>query len=284
MPRRQLGRHLRQLREEAGITVKAAAESLEWSGPKLWRIEKGLTSMRVVDVRAMCEFYGADERTTEALASLAKATKDPGWWHAYGDTVPAWFELYVGLEEAASGLRIYQPELVPGLLQTPGYARAIIRVVNPKLSEEEIEERLQPRLHRQKLLGRRAPAPPRLDVIVSETALLRMPEDQADARDQLLHLVEMATQPRISISVLPLTRRLHKASHTGPFTILDFPRKGAKLTEPTTVYCEGLTGALYLDQEHEIAQYEEMWASIADDSLSGEDAINLIRTRAEELS
>ena len=119
MPRRQLGRHLRQLREAAGITVKAAAESLEWSAPKLWRIEKGLTSMRAFDVKAMCEIYGVDERTTEALISLAKATKDPGWWHAYGETVPAWFELYVGLEEAASGLRTYEPELIPGLLQTP---------------------------------------------------------------------------------------------------------------------------------------------------------------------
>lgn len=284
MPRRQLGRHLRQLREAAGITVKAAAEGLEWSAPKLWRIEKGLTSMRAFDVKAMCEIYGVDERTTEALISLAKATKDPGWWHAYGETVPVWFELYVGLEEAASGLRTYEPELIPGLLQTPAYARAIIRTSRPHLSDEELEHRVELRAKRQRLLHRRAPAPPRLDVIISEIALLRMPENSADARAQLLHLAEMASKPRISVGVLPLQPKLRRASNTGAFTILDFPMKGGRRSEPTTVYCEGLTGALYLDQEHEIAQFEDMWSSIAEESLTGDDAIKLLKTKAEELS
>lgn len=239
--------------------------------------------MRALDVKAMCEIYGADDRTTEALVSLAKATKDPGWWHAYGDTVPAWFEMYVGLEEAASGLRIYQPELIPGLLQTPGYARAAIKVSRPYLSDDELEDAVQLRMKRQKLLRRRAPAPPRLDVIISEPALIRMPDDPADAHDQLLHLAEMAGRPKISISVLPLTSKLHRACTTSAFTILNFPMSGGRPVEPTTVYCEGLTGALYLDQEHEIAQFEEMWACIAEDSLSGDDAITLIKTRAEEL-
>src|SRR5690606_4324314 len=139
VPRRQLGRELRRLREEAGIQVSAAAQALEWSGPKLWRIERGLTSMRSLDVEQMCRLYGADDRTTEALTSLAKATKDRGWWHAYGDVIPRWFELYVGLEAAASGLRAYEPELIPGLLQTPGYAREVIRAAQPKLPDEEVE-------------------------------------------------------------------------------------------------------------------------------------------------
>ena len=227
---------------------------------------------------------GADEQTTEALTSLAKATKDPGWWHAYGDTVPTWFELYVGLEEAASGLRIYHPELVPGLLQTPAYARTVIKVARPNLSPEELEEAVQLRMRRQKLLSRRAPAPPRLDVVVSELALTRMPDDPTDARDQLVHLAEVAAKPKVSIGVLPLTSKLHVSCVTGAFTIMDFPLKGGRPSEPTTVYCEGLTGALYLDKEHEIDQFEGMWASIADDALTGEDAVNMLKAKAEELS
>src|SRR5690606_20187506 len=117
-PRRQLRRGLRNLREAPAGTVAAAPAALAGSGSKCKRIEAGLTAVRAVDVRAMCELYGADGPTTEALAALARETRAKGWWHAYGDTIPAYFELYMGLEAAASKLRTYDPELVHGLLQT----------------------------------------------------------------------------------------------------------------------------------------------------------------------
>src|SRR5687768_16016265 len=104
VPRRQLGRYLRQLREDARITVKAAADALEWSTPKIWRIESGIVSMRALDVEAMCRVYGAPADITQALMGLAKETKAKGWWHSYGDAIPGWFELYVGLESAANRL------------------------------------------------------------------------------------------------------------------------------------------------------------------------------------
>ena len=281
VPRRQLGRHLRQLREEAGITVRGACKALEWSGQKLWRIEKGLTSMRALDVKAMCEIYGADDKTAEALTALAKATKDRGWWHAYGDTVPAWFELYVSMEQAATGLRIYHPELVPGLLQTPEYARTIIRVSNPRFTEEELDRNVHLRMTRQLLLNRTLPPPPRLDVILGEAAFVRMQSEPSDMRYQLLHLLKMMEKPGISVSVLPTETSLTPVANTGPFTILDFPVTGGKPSEPTTIYCQGLTGALYLDQEHEVATFEELWASIAEDALSGQDAVNYIGEKVE---
>ena len=258
VPRRQLGRHLRQLREEAGITVKGASEALEWSAPKLWRIERGRTTVRSLDVKAMCQLYGADEKITEALVALAKAAKDPGWWHAYGDTVPAWFELYVGLEEAASGLRVYEPDLVPGLLQTPDYAREVIRVCNPELSDQEVERTLQVRLTRQQLLNRTLPPPPRLDVLMGETAINRLANTPGDMRGQLRRLVTFMRKPSVSVGILPMPDRLTPAVSTGPFTILDFPGSGGKPGEPTTVYCQGLTGALYLDQPHEVEQFEDI--------------------------
>src|SRR5690348_16417706 len=127
VPRRQLGRYLRDLRGKARLTVKAAASELEWSEAKIWRIETGQTSLRSLDVEAMCRVYGAPDDLTEALKGLAKETKGRGWWHAYGDVIPDGFDLYIGLEEAVSELHWYEAELVPGLFQTPDYARTLIR-------------------------------------------------------------------------------------------------------------------------------------------------------------
>src|SRR4051794_19160598 len=118
VPRRQLGRYLRDMRNRARLTVKAAATELEWSEAKIWRIETGQTSLRSLDVEAMCKVYGAPADVTKGLMGLAKETKARGWWHAYGDVIPEWLEVYVGLEEAASRLSMYESELVPGLLQT----------------------------------------------------------------------------------------------------------------------------------------------------------------------
>src|SRR5882757_6944726 len=127
VPRRQLGRHLRELRNQARLTVRAAASKLEWSEPKIWRIETGQTSMRSLDVEAMCKVYGAPADLTQGLMGLAKETKGRGWWHAYGDVIPESFDLYIGLEEAATRLSWYASERVPGLLQTEDYARTLIR-------------------------------------------------------------------------------------------------------------------------------------------------------------
>ena len=127
VPRRLLGRYLRELRNKQRLTVRAAAEKLEWSEAKIWRIETGQTSLRSLDVEAVCRIYGAPADITEALMGLAKETKAKGWWHAYGDAVPEWFDVYIGLEEAASEICNYESELVPGLFQTEDYASTVIR-------------------------------------------------------------------------------------------------------------------------------------------------------------
>ncbi len=173
VPRRQLGRYLRQLREGAQVTVKAAAEALEWSPVKIWRIETGQTSMRSLDVEAMCKVYGAADEVTSALTSLARETKAKGWWHSYGDAIPEWFELYVGLESAASRLRHYEPELVPGLLQTPAYAAEVFRVGSPDRSDAEISRGVAVRLGRQAILTRKLPPAPQLEIVLHESVLHR---------------------------------------------------------------------------------------------------------------
>ena len=108
MPRRQLGRYLRELRGGQRLTVRTAAERLEWSEAKIWRIETGQVSLRSLDVEAMCKVYGADASLTEGLMGLAKETKARGWWHSYGDVIPEGFDLYIGLEEAASAVSWYR--------------------------------------------------------------------------------------------------------------------------------------------------------------------------------
>src|SRR6266699_3920452 len=173
VPRRQLGRYLRDLRNSQRLTVRAAAERLEWSEAKIWRIETGQVSLRSLDVEVMCRIYGATAELTGALMGLAKETKARGWWHAYGDVIPEGFDVYIGLEEAASLLSLYQAELVPGLLQTEDYARTLIEADNPGVDEQEIDRRVQLRIARQALI-RRPVAPAELRAVLNE-AILRRP-------------------------------------------------------------------------------------------------------------
>ncbi|MBW4701010.1 helix-turn-helix transcriptional regulator [Micromonospora sp. RL09-050-HVF-A] len=274
VPRRQLGRYLRQLREEARMTVKASADALEWSTPKIWRIETGATSMRSLDVEAMCKVYGASPQITEALMGLAKETKGRGWWHSYGDAIPEWFELYVGLEAAAARLRSYETQLVPGLLQTEAYATRVFEVARPDMTRAEIERGVAVRLGRQALLTRTTPRAPQFDVLLDEAVLRR----GVDA-EQLQHLITVSRQPNIALRVIPFTAGLHRGNMTsGTFTVLDF----AKGAEPSIVYSDSLTGALYLDKPGEVAVYGEAWAIMEKPALTEAQSRKLMASIAEE--
>ncbi|OZV77701.1 transcriptional regulator [Micromonospora echinospora] len=262
VPRRQLGRALRQLRTEAGVTLDAAAEALECSRQKVWRIESGLGSVRSVDVRAMCQLYDANPELTGALAALASETKAKGWWHAYGDAIPDWFELYVGLESAASRLRFYKNTLVPGLLQTRRYALGIYQVDQPEMTDEDRELAVELRLQRQSLLTRRLPRAPRVQVTLCESVLLRPVADAAVMAEQLRHLLEVTDLPNVSIRILPLAAGPHSGNVAGEFVMLEFPPGNRSTPEPAVVYSESLTGGLYLDRPAEFAAYEKVWASL----------------------
>ena len=244
VPRRQLGRLLRQFRNEAGVTLDAAAEALEYSRQKIWRLECGMGSVRMLDVKAMCELYGVSPEMTEAMRGLAVETKSKGWWHAYGDAVPSWFELYVGLESAAAHLRRYDESLIPGILQTKEYAHALYRL-GGRLSEEERERAVQVRLQRQALLVRRLPAAPRLDAVLSEAVLRRGVGGPAVMGGQLDQLLKLSDLPNVSVRVLPLAAGPQPGAVAGSFVILDFPatKGGRAAPEPSVVYSESLTGA-----------------------------------------
>ncbi|GAB2964785.1 helix-turn-helix transcriptional regulator [Micromonospora polyrhachis] len=277
VPRRQLGRLLTQLREEAAVTLDAAAEELDCSRQKIWRIEKGLVPARVIDVRALCTRYGVAEEVTELVLGLARETRATGWWHSYGSAVPTWFSLYVGLEERARQVRMYNGELIPGLLQTRAYATELFRRKSPTMPPEEREKLVTVRLQRQNVLTRRLPPAPTLRVVLSEAVLLRSPLDRAGMGDQLRHLLEAGDRDNISIRVLPLAAGPSLASETGAFVILDFPAAfGRVATEPTTIYVEGITGALYLDKPAEVAAYAYVWSDLDSRALDERQSARLI--------
>jgi transcriptional regulator with XRE-family HTH domain len=283
VPRRQLGRYLRDLRGQARLTVKAAAAQLEWSEAKIWRIETGQTSLRSLDVEQMCRVYGAPADLTEALMALARETKARGWWLSYGDVIPEGFDVYIGLEEAASRLCWYESELVPGLLQTEDYARTLITTDNPGVSDEEIERRVQLRIARQALLTR-VTAAPDLRVVLNEAILRRPIGDESIMAAQLSRLASVGALPNVSIKVMPFGVGLHYGIMSGPFVMLEFPVNGSgQHSEPPTVYVDGFTGALYLDKEREIKRYgnafDAIWRAALDETATQE----LITQAAREL-
>ena len=282
VPRRQLGRALRELRTEAQMTLDAVAETLQCSRQKIWRIETGLGAVRGVDVRGMCELYRARPKLTAALVGLAGETKTRGWWHAYGVGIPDWFDIYGGLESAASRLRSYDESLIPSLLQARAYARSLLQT-DADLTDEELERLVAVRLQRQSLLTRRLPKAPQLRSVISEAVLLRRVGGPALMVEQLQHLLKVAELPNVSIRVLPLTAGAHYGALAGSFTMLDFPLTLRTVPDPPVIYSESMTGALYLDRPEELAAYEQTWSSLDILALNDQQSTQLISKLIEEI-
>jgi transcriptional regulator with XRE-family HTH domain len=239
-----VGAHLRRLREAAQVTRERAAEAIRASDSKISRLELGRTGFKQRDVTDLLALYGVnDEDECATLLAMARRANTQGWWHDYGDVIPGWLEPYLGLEAAASVIRSYEPQFVPGLLQTRDYAWALIRLGLDDLSEAEVERRVGLRMRRQQLLHR--PAPPRLWAVIDEAALRRPTGGPATMRAQLRHLIETAELPHVTIQVLPFS--VGSIPVGVPITLLRFPEGEL----PDVVYAEQLTGALYLDKPAE---------------------------------
>src|SRR3984885_5119883 len=205
-----LGSQLRRLREANGITREDAGYTIRASGSKISRMELGRVGFKERDVTDLLEMYGvADEAERDALVALAREANTPGWWHKYSDVLPDWFQVYVGLEEAASLIRIYELQFVPGLLQTPGYARAVVQLGQRGAPRDEIEHRVSLRLERQRVLARRSP--PRVWVVVDEAALRRPIGGPEVMRGQIERLIEAGKEPNITVQVMPFRFGGHAA-------------------------------------------------------------------------
>ncbi len=245
----QLGAHLRRLRESKGITREDAGWQIRASGSKISRMELGRVSFKERDVADLLTLYGvADEREHADLLALAKQANTPGWWHQFGDILPPWFQSYLGLESAASLIRTYEIQFVPGLLQTADYARAVIRLGHANASNDEIERRIQLRQSRQQVLKKASP--PKLWAVIDEAVLRRPIGGTQVMGTQIEALIEASKQPNIRLQIIPFDAGGHAAAG-GPFAILRFPDPEL----PDVVYVEQLTTAQYLDKRDDVDNY-----------------------------
>ena len=244
-----LGAQLRRLRETAGVTRDDAGYHIRASGSKISRMELGRVSFKERDVTDLLEFYGIDDvAEKEKLVQLTREANATPWYQKFQDVVPDWFHVFVGLEEAAQLIRVYEVQFVPGLLQTEEYARAVILQGAPGLDPDEVERRVALRMGRQKLLTRENP--PRYWVVMDEAAL-RRPMGGRDVHvGQIERLIDLVGEPNITIQVMPFRYGGH-AAEGGAFHIMRFPETDL----PDVVYMEYLTGAHYIDKPEEVERY-----------------------------
>ncbi|WP_067695316.1 helix-turn-helix domain-containing protein [Nocardia jejuensis] len=285
LPRRQLGRYLRDWRTQAGLTIAEAAKLMEWGASTLQRLEKGNADrIRTIDIQELCRIYGIPAEIGEGLKGLAQQAAVKSWWHSYGDLIPENFDVYVGLEASAQQLSCYQSELVPGLVQTPDYARALNQLGYPDDTAAELDRRVQLRLQRQAMITRRM-HPAAVAMVLHESALRRLVGGARVMAAQVRHLAELSSRTNVSLRILPFAAGVPLGLSTGPFVILEFgaDSKGQPV-EPPVVYVEGFTGDLYLERQGDVQRYRRAQESLEHCALDVRDSRDLLRQVASEFA
>jgi transcriptional regulator with XRE-family HTH domain len=266
-----LGAQLRRLREASNLTTGQAAEAIRATHSKISRLERGRSGARQRDVADLLTLYGVtDEAEREELLALARQAGAPGWWQQYSDILPKWFELYIGLEKAASIIRTYEVQFVHGLMQTEDYARAVILIANAHAPTEEIDRRVSVRMKRQQLLSQ--PGAPDLWAVLDEAALRRAPDGPKVMRAQLEHLLQLTELPNVTLQIVPFDVGPHAAAG-GPFTILRFPEPDL----PDLVYLEQLNSALYLDEPDDVIDYVTVMDQLCVQAATGTTSKDMLR-------
>jgi transcriptional regulator with XRE-family HTH domain len=268
-----LGSQLRRLREGRGISAQDAARAIRGSESKISRIELGRNAVREIDVADLLTLYGvSDAAEREQLLSLASQANLPGWWYRYNDILPPWFQAYIGLEEAAESIRIYEAQFIPGLLQTEEYTAAVIALGD--IPPEEAERHVILRKERQR---RFEAGQVRLWVVLDEDALRRPVGEPRVMRDQIEHLLEASENSRLTLQVTPRNIGGHAAP--SGFSILRF----ADSQMPDIVYVEQLTSALYLDKRLEVDRYLLAMERMSFISATPQASAHLVRAVLEEM-
>ncbi|BAC71495.1 XRE family transcriptional regulator [Streptomyces avermitilis] len=272
--RRRLGQELRRLRELKGMTAEEVAERLLVSQSKISRLENGRRSISQRDVRDLCGVYEVeDHRIVDSLMQMAKDSRQQGWWHSFGD-IP--YSVYIGLETDAASLRVYDPQVVPGLLQTRPYAEALIAGALPETAPGDIDKRVQVRLRRQERIS--APDNPlRLWTVLDEAALRRVVGNRSLMREQLEHLVEQSQLPHVTVQVIPFDMGAHPGLN-GQYAILEFP----DAADSSVVYIEGVTSDLYLEKAADVQKYSVMYEHLRAQALNVEQSRQFIADIAKE--
>ncbi|WP_405480450.1 helix-turn-helix domain-containing protein [Streptomyces sp. NBC_00009] len=272
--RRRLGQELRRLRELKGMTAEEVAERLLVSQSKISRLENGRRSISQRDVRDLCGVYEVeDHRIVDSLMQMAKDSRQQGWWHSFGD-IP--YSVYIGLETDAASLRVYDPQVVPGLLQTRAYAETLITGALPETTPTDIDKRVQVRVRRQERIA--APDNPlRLWTVLDESALRRVVGSRAVMREQLEHLVEQSQLPHVTVQVIPFDMGAHPGLN-GQYAILEFP----DAADSSVVYIEGVTSDLYLEKANDVQKYSVMYEHLRAQALNVEQSRQFIAKIARD--
>ncbi|MFK0251731.1 helix-turn-helix domain-containing protein [Amycolatopsis azurea] len=268
--RRRLASELRRLREAADLTIDEVSEKLECSASKVSRIETGHVGVTPRDARDMLELYGIAGDEQEALVQLAREARKRGWWHAYNEVFTGTF---VGLEADASSLRAFQALLVPGLLQTERYAKAVIRAMRPDAEDAEVRRRVAARMARQELLT--DPSPPEYWAVMDEAVLHRTVDGAEVMAEQLYRMVTMAAQPNVTVQIVPFGAGAHPGME-GPFLIMGFP----ELADTDVVYVDSTSSGLYLEEPPDVRRYALMFDHLRAAALKPDDSVEVIAEAA----
>jgi transcriptional regulator with XRE-family HTH domain len=263
---------LRRLRDAARVTIDHVADQLECSASKISRIETGHTSATPRDVRDMLEIYGVLGAECDELVQIAREARQKGWWHPYSTVLTG---AYVGLEAAAQSVRAYEQQVVPGILQTEEYAKAMIKAARPDITADEVDRRVRVRLGRQSLLNQDDPI--ELWVVLDEAVVSRPVGGDGVMRAQLERLVEASDLPNVTLQILPFEAGGH-AGMDGTFAILDFPEP----SDPDVVYAENATGGLFLEKSDELRKYTFIFDHIRAAALGPEESVAYIAKLAKE--
>ena len=267
--RTTLGTQLRRLREASGVTAAVAGHAIRASHIKISRMERGRIGFNERDVADLLTLYGVtDQHQRAKFLALARQANATDWAHHYSDLLPSWGQTYLGLEQASSVIRTYQPRLLPSLLQTEGFARAILRLLHPSASALDIERRLALQMTRQEILT--SPDAPRLWAVIDQAALWRL-VGCSTLQEQIKHLITMAQLPHVRLQLLPVYSGEYVAIR-GPFTILRFAEP--ELTD--IVYLQQHTTALCLDRDEDVQHYRELMDHICVLAKSPADTISYL--------
>jgi hypothetical protein len=265
--RRRLGAELKRCRESAGLTQEAVSRHFEWNTAKLTRIETARVAVTARDVRDLLTLYGRhDESYRDAMVELARLSKERSWWTDYKDVMrPGNF---VGLEAGAATMRVFEPVVVPGLLQTEAYIRALMRS-GSDVPSDVMDRRVKLRLHRQNRLS--GPNPLELVAVVDESVVRRNIGGEVGMRKQLEHILDIAQSPNVTIRILPLDFGEHLFLG-GPAALLEF----RETTHLDVVYLEGLAGDLYEEQPSEVARYRKEFDRLSAGALDHRASLKMI--------
>jgi transcriptional regulator with XRE-family HTH domain len=265
---RELGKRLRELRNQHGLTVEDVAEKLLCSATKISRLETGVRRPSLRDVRDLCGLYGVDEVTSSELMSLARGAREQVWWTQYTDLK---LDPLLGLEQAAASITNYTMYYIPALLQTEEYTRSIIKAIAPKMDSDIYKQRVEVRMRRHQLVLEKDNRP-RYRVVIDEAVLRRPVGGPKVMAAQLDRVLASANQGKVTVHVVPFDIGAHAAQDSN-FILFEFGEE-ANLTP--VVFVEGLTGNQYLEKPGDIAYYREALDHLRDSALSPRESAQFV--------